>query len=303
MKRTILTLLVGGLMGVSAHAATFYSTLPGSLPPIDSQYSWGYAATSSTQFGDYIRLNPLLDLNTDKLNSATVMLSNWAYRSLYDPTFTNSDPNGYWANITLSLYDVAGDAPGTLIAGGSSTTSVFIPWRAEPTPSSCPGGVGVDDPGAFGNPYFDGSNCYSGNAMYAQFAFNSVTLSSDLIYSLSVATGGAANSLNFGFSAVAPSVGSNPYPDTGYHNSSEGYWYTDGGTGGTGTFRKDTGFNLIGVCGENTGCVTGSLSGAIELSTDSVVPEPGTVSMFLIGLAGIAVGSFRKTALAKIRQK
>jgi len=277
-------------MGVSAHAATFYSTLPGSLPPVDSQYSWGYAANSSTQFGDYIQLDPSVNVNTEKLNSATVMLSNWAYRTRYDPTLSNSDPNGYWANITLSLYDVntTTGAVGSVISNGTSTTSVFIPWRAEPTPGSCPGGVGVDDGAGLGNPYFNGSACYSGTAMYAHFAFDNVTLPTDLVYGLSLATGGAANSLNFGFSATDPSVGTNPHPDTGYHDS-------------YGTFSQDSGFSFLD-CSGGSGCVVGKLSGAIELSTDTV-PEPGTVSMFLIGLAGIAVGSFRKTALAKIRQK
>ena len=39
----------------------------------------------------------------------------------------------------------------------------------------------------------------------------------------------------------SPSVGSNPLPDDAYFNSSTGGQYCDGGSGGTGTFRLDSG--------------------------------------------------------------
>jgi hypothetical protein len=47
-------------------------------------------------------------------------------------------------------------------------------------------------------------------------------------------------SLNFGLAQVAPSAGSNPFPDTAYWNTATAGLYTDGGLGGVGIFRRDT---------------------------------------------------------------
>jgi hypothetical protein len=204
-------------------------------------------------------------------------------------------PAGYSVPVTLTLYNVgAGNAVGTAIT--SSTTDVLVPWRPAPTPGACASLNAVDDNKNAGNPYFNtgDGNCYSGAALEASFSFDNVSLDpGNLIYGVSFATPASAptNSLNLAFTTDDPSVGLNPLPDTGYLDSSNPAIYADGGAGGTGTFRQDTNYS----CANNQICTSGNFAGAIELTG---TPEPGTVSMILIGLAGIGWGRFRKNRAA-----
>src|SRR5262249_11263711 len=55
-----------------------------------------------------------------------------------------------------------------------------------------------------------------------------------------IGVGGPYVSLNFGLAQVPPTVGSNPFPDTGYWNTQTAANYADGGAGGVGVFRRDT---------------------------------------------------------------
>jgi hypothetical protein len=177
-----------------------------------------------------------------------------------------------------------------------------VPWRPEPDTTNCPNpstnpaNNAVDDNGNAGNPYLAGdANCYSGAALEAFFDFSSVSLApGNIIYGVSFATpnGSPTDSLNLAWTTDDPSVGSNPFPDTGYVNSTNGGFYADAGAGGTGTFRQDTNYS----CAANQICASGNFSGVIQLS--DTVPEPATISMMLIALGGIVWGSLRKSRAA-----
>lgn len=114
------------------------------------------------------------------------------------------------------------------------------------------------------------------------FNFGTLDLPSTLIYGLAFDTAnygdaplgvaGPYNSLNFALSSGAPSVGSNPLPDTAYWNTSHAGFYADGGAAGVGTFRQDTGWS--------------SYTGAVEFQA-SAVPEPPTLVLLAAGLAGL----------------
>jgi hypothetical protein len=84
------------------------------------------------------------------------------------------------------------------------------------------------------------------------FNLGGVTVPDQLIYGIAFNTetygaspigppSGPWDSLNFGF-VGAPTVGSNPLPDTAYWNTTTAGNYADSGAGGTGTFRQDTGW-------------------------------------------------------------
>ena len=290
MTKYALAILTGGVLFVaSANAATLYSTIPDPtiVAPV---YSLPYEAFGVSEFGGLI--TPV----AGNLNSATVLLSNWAYKTAY-----GGSGDGYDATLTLKLYN----PDLTPYAGqSSSSTSIHVLWRPEPTigpgQGQCPsGGAAVDDPFSAGQPYYQNGSCYSGATVLAQFAFNNLALSGNLIYGVSFNTqnagynptgvSGPTNSLNFGWSlAAAPVVGTNPVPDSGYYAAT-----------GDPAMALDPNPNYaeLAAClveGVDSACPTGRyFTGAIALSTD-VVPEPGTISMFLIGLGGIAFGSFRK---------
>jgi hypothetical protein len=276
---------------VPAHAGLIYNTLPGVLP-VDSVFSWGYEAQSVSEFGGLIAIAP----GSGDLNSAQVLLSNWSYESAYEPLNTSA---GYTVPVTLTLYNVGpGNTVGSSIV--SSTSSVFVPWRAEPDGINCPA-TPIN-----GSPYLQDGNCYSGVSVLASFAFDTTTLPANAIYGLSfntqasgyspVGSPGPYNGLNFGLTTSDPSVGTNPLPDTGYLNTTDAALYFDGGAGGTGTFRQDQNYTAFGPCpgDPNSACVTGHYSGAIALSDVVITPEPGTIALMLIGLAGLGRVKFLK---------
>jgi hypothetical protein len=60
---------------------------------------------------------------------------------------------------------------------------------------------------------------------------------------------GPYESLNFGVTTPAPGIGTNPLTGTAYWNTAAASNYTDGGAGGVGTFRPDTGWSYSGAIG------------------------------------------------------
>lgn len=276
----------------SARADVVYSTMPVTMPP-DTVYSWAFASESTSEFGGLIQFSP------STVNSASVLLSNFAYKSTYDPGGTST---GYNVPVTLKFYNVGEDnTVGSQIS--STTSSVFVPWRPEPN-GACGSQMAVDDPANTSNPYqASNGSCYSGAAVLAHFDLNNVALPGQVIYGVSFDTQSAGNNptgeqgpynqLNLAWTLDAPSAGLNPYPDTGYINTTIGEIYADGGIGGTGTFRQDQNYTLYQFCGEEV-CSPGSFAGVIELTSTSATPEPGTVSTMLLGLAGLGWGAVRR---------
>lgn len=204
-----------------------------------------------------------------ELTNVTVLTSDWALASTYgslDPTWDHS--------LTFNIYAVdnsgANPEPGAIIATRTATFS--IPWRPEADPT-CPGTAWKAGDG----------NCYNGLAFTVVFNFTGVVVPNDVIFGVGyntqtygakpVGADGPYNSLNFGLSDTGPSIGTNPFQGTAYLNSPNAAAYTDGGAGGTGTFRRDTNW--------------APYSGAVRFDAVEQVPEPSTAVLFLAGFAGL----------------
>lgn len=246
---------------VSLQAAVVYSSIPGLLPP--NVASIGYETNQASEFGDLIQF-----AGTDRaLKTVTLVMSDWAAASAYG----SSAPN--WSlPITLNLYGVnssgANPAPGTLLS--TQTQTFTIPWRPE-TSGGCPAGK-----------WLSGGTCYSGIAFTISFNFFGVTLPGEIIYGVAyntsdsgyspIGAAGPYDLLNFGLADVSPAVGSNPFPDTAYWNTSLAGNYTDGGAGGVGVFRRDTNWTPY--------------SGAVSFDA---APEPATFGLLASSLLGLAI--------------
>ena len=89
--------------------------------------------------------------------------------------------------------------------------------------------------------------------------------------------------------ASPPQVGSRPLPDTAYWNTNTATNYTDGGLGGTGTFRRDTGWTPYSGAAEFIGS---------PIAPPVGIPEPSTISLLCCG--GIVIGG---VFARKCRQK
>ena len=222
-------------VGASAGAAV-YNNIPNPIPP--NVVSLGYQATQTAEFGDYVALAG----TARRARSATVLMSSWALHSIY-PTMPAA---GYMHDITLNIYDVnhTGSTPalGNLIT--SVTKSFLIPWRPEADPT-CPGGTA----------WRAGDNlCYNGFAFTIEYDLwaPELTLPNELIFGVAFNTNtwgahpigvpGPYESLNVGLAVVPPSVGTDVEPDALFWNTSTAGNYADGGTGGVGIFRRDTGW-------------------------------------------------------------
>jgi hypothetical protein len=264
----VITLLFGAF---AAHATSvLYSNLPNPLP-YNSLYSMAYEATSTYEFGGLIAF----DAPANRLQGATVLMSNWAVKSSWDAL---GNSTGYDVPLTLNLYGVgAGNTVGTLLASG--TVDAFIPWRPEAT--------GCDDL----NGYDPGDGgCYHGLVAPVSFTFANVVVPQQVIFGLAFNTTnygpnpthvpGPYESLNMGLIAGPPRVGSNPLPDTAYVNTTWAGFYSDGGSGGVGTFRQDTGWAPYGA-------------GAIEITG---TPEPTTCLLLGGGLIALSLLRRRRRA-------
>lgn len=247
MKRIVVLLtLVGAFAAFAVAEATgasagiVYNAIPNPLPP--NVPSVGFEATSTSEFGDYVHLAG----GDRRLNTVTVTMSDWALQSDYPGVGTSA---GWTHPITLNVYSVAaGPAVGSLLA--TVTQTIAIPWRPAADPT-CPGGTAwrADD-----------GHCYNGLAFNASFDMSGlgVVLPSDIIVGVAYNTAdygatplhapGPYNSLNVGVpTGQTASVGSDDNADNVFWNTSYAPFYTDGGTGGVGIFRQDTGWTPYGT--------------------------------------------------------
>ena len=203
--------------------------LPGNVP------SQPFQAQQTAEFGDAIHLS-----GTNRvLQSATVTMSDWALASTY------SDSSSTWTHpITFNVYNVnaAGTVLGSLI--GSVTQTVTIPYRPEADPGNCGEGStawhSVAD-----------NHCYNGLAFNVTFDLSSIgTVPNDIAYGIAYNTNtwgaqpiglpGPYESLNVGLNSSTTNTIGDIDPNSVFWNTMTAGNYSDGGAGGTGTFRQDS---------------------------------------------------------------
>jgi hypothetical protein len=210
------------------------AVLPDNLP------SLGYQATQTAEFGAQVQFAG----TARKLSTATVTMSSWTCQTgdwtvAFGTAGTCVTTPGatYSVPITFNVYAnaAAALAHGPTIA--TKTQTFAIPYR----PSSIAGndGKGWDAAGSHGL------------ANNITFTFAGETLPSTAIFGIAyntdtwgyvpVGTTGPVDSLNVGLRDPA-SVGTFSPDGSVYWNTMTAANYTDGGVGGTGTFRVDTGW-------------------------------------------------------------
>jgi hypothetical protein len=245
--------LAAGLMVVAtastagAASTVVYDATPTPLP--GNTASLGFQATQTAEFGDLITLG-----GTDRiLQSATVTFSDWAKYSTYATDVRYSGDSAHWTHpITVNVYEDTlnvNGTPSTLLA--TKTDTVSIPWRPEADTVNCTGGA-----------WFDGTTCFNGLAFNWTFDMSSlnVTLPADGQIIVGVAfntntwgyspigVGGPYESLNVAVpTGQTASVGTDANTDGVFWNTMTASNYTDGGSGGVGTFREDTNWTPNGT--------------------------------------------------------
>jgi hypothetical protein len=218
------------------------AVLPGNLP------SLGFQATQTDEFGGAVTF-----AGTDRsAASATVTMSSWTCETGgWNTNDCASTPGAtYSLPITFKIYNLGpSNTLGSVVA---TKTQVFdIPFRPSADNVNCTGGNA--------GKWYNGSSCFNGLAFNITFNFAGEALPNSAVLGISYNTttwgysplGGGPNpsdSLNVAVypgsgPAVPALVGSwVPDNDSVFWNTHTAANYSDGGAGGTGTFRRDTGW-------------------------------------------------------------
>ena len=216
-----------------------YDSIPSPLP--GNVVSQGYQCCSVSEFGDEIHL---ASGTPRTAGSVKVVMSSWSKHSDY-PLLPAA---GYTHPIRLNIYGSASAAEShTPLA--SVPQNAPIPWRPEADPTCA-------NPTQWRSPV--NNVCYNGFAFILTFDLRTagpggtpLTLPETFIFGVEFNTNtwgytpigqpGPYESLNVGLNDVTPpSVGTDVESDAVYVNYKNAGFYTDGGAGGTGTFRRDT---------------------------------------------------------------
>ncbi len=234
--------LITGASSASSAPVEVYDNIPDPQP--GNVTSWGYEATSTSEFGGQIGLAG----TTREGLELTALMSSWGCES---GTWNGGDCSTtsratFTHDITANIYTVGtNNEPGTLVH--SVTQEFAIPYRPSASPE-CTGGR-----------WSDGTTCYNGFATPITFDTSGVTWPNQVIVTLAYNTthygdqpigasascvtddGGCGyDSLNVGLNA-APTTGTTPVPNDAYLDSTSAGSYCDNGIGGTGSLRLDAG--------------------------------------------------------------
>jgi hypothetical protein len=225
--------LLLGAAPVLAQGTVVYDSIPSPTPPnVPSQ---GFQCCATAEIGDEVRLEADTPRRT---GFTTVLMSSWALHSNY----SNMPAVGYTHPITLNIYaDAASAAAHAPVL--TVTHDFVIPWRPEADPVCGTAWLAPD------------THCYNGFAFTIAFDLRSLNydLPEQFIYGIAYNTNtwgyapigapGPYESLNVGLNSTPPvAVGTDVDTDAVYVNFQHGPFYADGGKGGVGTFRLDTGW-------------------------------------------------------------
>ena len=275
----ISTIIVGGLIAVSANAEVVYNSIDNPLPP--NVPSEGYQCCSTAELGNIV--TPTFSGGT--FTSASIVMSDWATKSTYPSGWgpvTTVDPAGFTVPLTLNIYSVgAGGAVGTEI--GTVTENALIPWRPE-------------SGGCLDTTAYKGSDggCYHGSASVVTFDLSSLNLSvpEQFIYGVAFNTNtwgysplgydGPFESLNVGVENVGPSVGK----DNGL-----GTYYVAGPVNGN-VFSQNTNATNTNVA---------DISGYGVEAQFSEAPEPSTFGLIGIGFLAVFLATRRSRLAQNVR--
>jgi hypothetical protein len=223
------------LMAGAASAAQIYNNVP--KPKRKNVVSLGYEATSTSEFGGAVKFTG----TKRESPTVTVQMSSWACQNLLRGADCVSEKGSSFKwPITLNVYALNGEAPGTLLA--SQEQNVTVPYR----PSANNGKCSVTPEGNVGY----SANCYNGLAFTVPFTLTGLKLPNEVIISVAFNTTdyGAApthapdigeDSLNLGLTEPpeVPSRGSDPLPEDAFIAST---YYP--GEGGPGVFSIQSGW-------------------------------------------------------------
>ena len=252
---TVVATLVVMTAGVASAAGptVVYNSVPGNVP--GNVPSQPFQAQQTSEFGDSVTLAS----GPRNAASVEVVLSSWGCQSgTWNGGDCVSGKNATFTHpITLNLYAVNGTTgePAALLT--TATKSFAIPYRPSADAAKCAGA----DAGKWYSK--TDQTCYNGFVTKIDFTLDGATvLPNDVIWTVAFNTSGYGasplgyatpcatsaagcgyDSLNVGVQTFPgqPSKGIDVDPSGVVINSSTATVYCDGGTGGVGTLRLDSG--------------------------------------------------------------
>jgi hypothetical protein len=240
--------MLAGLVGVTAQGVAPVAAAPGgvvydSIPvPTQGNYpSQPFQAQQTAEFGDKVTM-----ASPGALGKAKILMSSWACQSnspcVTTPGATFNHP------ITFKVYAPGAGPSGVGALLLQKTTTFAIPYRPSADPTNCP-----SSPTA----WFSATDnaCYNGFATPIEFDLSSVpqpVLPATIIWTVSyntqsygaapIGVDGPYNSLNVALNDdTGPTVGTDVDPNGAFFSTQTAAWYCDGGVGGTGFLRSDSG--------------------------------------------------------------